>query len=99
MTLRIRPKAHLDLEDIAVIIGTHRPESARLFLSSAARMFELLSRSPHLGAGGMVDAHPDWRLLSIRRFPNYVIVYSPQTDGVEILRVVDGRRDLAALLS
>ena len=97
MILRIRPRAELDLEDIALRIGSDRPASARRFLARAAKTFDLLARLPYLGAGRTVAAYPDARLFSIRRFPNYLILYLPHHDGVEILRVIDGRRDLVAL--
>jgi toxin ParE1/3/4 len=97
MILRIRPMAEVDLEEIALRIGSDRPESAKRFLFRAARTFELLARLPQLGASRMIDAYPDARIFSIRRFRNYVVLYLPLPDGVEILRIVDGRRDLPSL--
>ena len=48
MILRIRPRAELDLEDIALRIGSDRPASARRFLARAAKTFDLLARLPYL---------------------------------------------------
>jgi len=97
MILRIRPRAELDLEEIAFHIGLDRPESTKQFLFRMASTFELLARLPHLGASQAIAAFPDARIFSIRRFRNDIVLYLPVTDGVEILRVVNGRRDLPTL--
>ncbi len=97
MKLLIRPIVEVDLEDIARRIGADHPESAKRFVLRVAETFELLARLPLLGAGQMIAAYPEARLFSIRRFRNYVVLYLPLTDGVEILRVVDRRRDLPTL--
>ena len=77
MTLRIRPAAEIDLEEITFRIGTDHPASAKRFLAQVAETFELLvcspylgACSPYLGAGLAIAAHPESRLFSIRRFRN-----------------------------
>ena len=70
MTLRIRPAAEIDLEEITFRIGTDHPASAKRFLAQVAETFELLVCSPYLGAGLAIAAHPESRLFSIRRFRN-----------------------------
>ena len=97
MILQIRPTAEVDLEEIAFRIGRDHPLSAKRFLTRAAETFELLARIPKLGASLAVSAYPEARLFSIRRFRNYIVLYLPIPDGVEVLRVVDARRDLPAL--
>ena len=97
MKLLILPMGEVDLEEIALRIGADHPESAKRFLLRAAKTFERLARLPYLGAGRTIAAYPEARVFSIRRFRNYVVLYLPLPDGVEILRVVDGRRDLPTL--
>ena len=99
MNLRIRPQAEVDLLAIASLIRARRPASARRFLVNTADAFDLLARSPQMGARGIVKHHPDIRSFSIRRFPNHVILYIALPDGADIVRVVNGRRDLKSLFN
>ena len=99
MKLLIRPIVEDDLKDNACRIGADHPESAKRFLLRVAETFDLLARLPLLGAGQVITAHPAARLFSIRRFRNYVVLYLPLADGVEILRVLEGRRDLPTLFN
>jgi toxin ParE1/3/4 len=43
-------------------------------------------------------AYTGLRFWTLREFPMYVVIYRPLPDGVEILRVVHGARDLGRLL-
>jgi plasmid stabilization system protein ParE len=45
----------------------------------------------------LLAAHPAIRFFPVRRFRNHIIVFLPLADGVEIVRVVDGRRDLRGM--
>lgn len=40
----------------------------------------------------------DVRVISIGRFRNYLIFYRRKDDGVEVLRVLHGARDIRSLL-
>jgi antitoxin ParD1/3/4 len=39
------------------------------------------------------------RFWTLTRYPNYAIVYRPETTPIEIVAVVHGRRDIARLLN
>ena len=52
--------------------------------------FELLSEHPFIGAES--DIAPNLRRLTVSGSP-YIIFYFPQHYGVEIVRVIDGRRN------
>ena len=52
--------------------------------------FELLSEHPYIGTES--DIAPHLRRLSVPGSP-YIIFYFPQHYGVEIVRIIDGRRD------
>ena len=98
--VHMRPAAEIDLEEIAVLIARDRPRTALRFLAAAEKTFELLSHFPRLGAivpqvpasRGEVRFHP------IKRFKTFLAIYRPATDGVEILRVLHGRRNIGAIL-
>ena len=95
-----RPKARQELEDIAVHIGTDRPSAARRFLQAARKAYSTLSAMPEMGAVWEPESRrfAGVRHFPIPRFPNYVIFYRPLADGVEILHILHGARDLQALL-
>jgi toxin ParE1/3/4 len=95
-----RPRARQELEDIAVAIGTARPSAARRFLAAAQKLYETLSAMPEMGALWEPE-NPRFaglRHFPILKFPNYIVFYRPLPDGVEIVHVLHGARDLGPLL-
>ena len=42
--------------------------------------------------------HP-LRFWTVQPYPNYIIVYHPKTDPLQIIRVLHGTRNIAAILS
>jgi len=88
----VMPEAQADLDDIWETIAEHDVEAAdRIIVAIEERFlrfadFPLLGRSSHHAPGH-------------RRFavPPYVIFYRPIKDGVEILRVLHGSRDLGVI--
>jgi len=38
------------------------------------------------------------RFWTVQRFPNYVIVYRPETVPLQVIAVLHGRRDLKSIL-
>ena len=95
------PQAREDLIEIYTYIGLDNPSAAeRIFVALQART-ELLIEYPRLGARRS-DIRPTTRLLI--EGP-YLILYEthPDTDegsvdAVEVVRIVDGRRNLKNLL-
>jgi len=98
--LRWTPQAREDLVEIyTYIVFDSQPAAERIF-DSIQRRSELLARHPRLGA-----RHPEIQ-RSTRMFIEgvYLILYEPHPDTdegpldfVEIVRVVDGRRNLKSL--
>jgi toxin ParE1/3/4 len=94
------PQAREDLLDIYLTIGLDNPSAAeRLFVAIEAKT-ELLAYHPHLGPR-RPEIRPSARLLVEKP---YLILYEthPDTDDgpvdeVEIVRIIDGRRDLASV--
>jgi plasmid stabilization system protein ParE len=82
----IRPKADRDLDDQAYYYATEAtPEVGHRFLLAAH------SRLKHPGLESL-------RVFRVNGFEKILILYLPLLDGVEILRVVHGSRNLQALL-
>jgi toxin ParE1/3/4 len=94
-----RPEALSDLEEIQVAIGRNSLMAAERFSIEAERAFELLASMPELGGRSESD-HPvlaGLRIWPIRRFRKYLILYRALTNGIEVVRVVHGARDIEGL--
>ena len=74
--------------------------TARRFLAEAEATFERLARSP--GIGSLYDPEApglaDLRFFPVSRYRSYLVFYRPTPDGVEIVRVLHGARNLPGLL-
>jgi toxin ParE1/3/4 len=97
----IRPKADRDLDEQAYYLATNA--SAQLghrFLLAAHETFAVLATQPQMGW------HPrlrrtelaSLRVFSIAGFEKMLVLYRPRANGVDILRVVHGSRNVRALL-
>jgi toxin ParE1/3/4 len=101
MSVRKRNRALGDLDEIAEYLQLRAsPQTAIRFLENAEATFRRLLASPEIGAR-YDPAHPrlsDLRFLSIIRFRKYLAFYRPRPDGIEVVRVLHGARDIASLL-
>ncbi len=91
--IRVSEEAHVDVRKIRDHISQHRPRAAERMVSTILDKYTLLARFPELGPK-CDELAPGLRYFVVR---SYVIFYRPVTDGVEIVRVVHGARDLPAL--
>ena len=97
----VRPKADRDLDDQAYYLAARStPELGHRFLLAAHETFALLASKPQIGwHPRLMD--PDLaslRVLPVSGFDKMLVLYLPLPDGVEILRVLHGSRNLRALL-
>jgi toxin ParE1/3/4 len=93
------PQASEDLLEIYLAIGFDNPDAAERFYTAIEAKAELLASHPRLGPR-RPEIRPSTRILVKKP---YLILYEthPDTDEgpidvVEIVRVVDGRRDLTS---
>ncbi|MGL5063208.1 MAG: type II toxin-antitoxin system RelE/ParE family toxin [Microcoleus sp.] len=89
-----------DLIEHATYIAQNNLEVAEQFLVAAEETFKLLGKMPGMGKLSQFS-HP--RLANIRQyqikgFKRYLIFYRESQTSVEILRVLNGVRDLEAIL-
>jgi toxin ParE1/3/4 len=95
MAYRLAPEAEADLEDIAfhVYVDSGSLEIPDRLIHSIAERFELLAAHPRAGRAR------DELLAGVRSFPvgEYLLLYRIEREGVVILRIVRGSRDLDAL--
>jgi toxin ParE1/3/4 len=94
-----RPRARRDIVEIAVFIALDSVEASDRFLEAVESTFQALARMPRVGALCRFR-NPRFvgvRMWRVRDFENYLIFYRPRQDGVEVLRLVHGARDIASL--
>lgn len=96
-----RPRAVTDIIEIADYIAADSPEAAERFLAAAEATFQGLLEMP--GLGKMTDfPEPEFtgmRSWAVRGFPKHLVFYRETSDGVEIVRVIHGARDLPRVLA
>jgi toxin ParE1/3/4 len=90
---RLSPLARTDLADIRHDIRQDKPAAADEQIAKFFRAFQVLARNFELGQR-RPEFGPDLRTFSVG---NYVIVYRPFAEGVEIARVVSWYRDFESL--
>ena len=85
--------AKADLLDIWEYVAADDIEQADRLLDAIETQSQKLARFPRLGRAR------DELLPSLRSFPvgNYVLFYRPSKDGIEIIRVLHGRRDVSGV--
>ena len=89
----IAPSAETDLVEIWQYIANRNEAAAGRFIGALAAKFELLADNRKLGK------RQDGFVIGMRMFAikNYNIYYFPTDDGVEIYRVLHGRRNVEEL--
>ena len=89
-----------DLAGLAQHIARDNVEAALRFLEAAELAFQKLAEMP--GMAGLWES-PNPRLAgirvwSIRKFENYLIFYRPIQEGIELIRVLHGSRNIERAL-
>lgn len=100
MGVRVTPAAELDIGRISQYLASTSLAIADEFIDAADRTMREIERNP--GAGALYGFE-DSRLHGIRRravegFQNHLVFYREIGDGVEIVRVLHGARDVTAQL-
>jgi toxin ParE1/3/4 len=97
----VRPSARRELDREADYLEDDAGlEVALRFVNAAYDSFEALAQTPKMGA--VCDFHKRaTRLLRrwpVKGFENWLIFYLPKRDGVEIVHIIHGARDIENLL-
>lgn len=101
MRIFIRPRALADLDDAAEYLGQENPAVAARFLMATEETFCQILDTPGLGSvrDYLNPKLKEMRCWHIRGFGKWLIFYRPTDDGIDIVRILHGARDLAPLLS
>lgn len=89
-----------DLREQFNYLSSERRSVAARYLQSVEESFEEIARFPNMGSpkdfnNARLAGLRQWR---VHGFENFQIFYRPIDDGIEVLRVLHGSRDLERLL-
>jgi toxin ParE1/3/4 len=92
--LTITASARADLKAIHAYIARDDPRAARRVIERLRAVARLLANNPGMGRDRGQDMRPGLFSFPVDR---HVLIYQPQPNGIVLLRVVHGARDLPAL--
>ena len=95
-----RAEAQEDLADAFAYIGQDSLDAALRFLDAAEQTFRQLAMMPGIGErfrSGRPEL-ADVRRIGITGFRKYQVYYRPIDNGIEVLRVLHGARDVERIL-
>jgi len=92
--LRFSARAERDLVEIGNFIARDSPANAARFIARLEEHCQLLASHPLVGRG-RDEIAPGLRSLP---FGRYLIFYRPMDNGVEVVRVLHGARDIQRAL-
>ncbi|HEX5471485.1 MAG TPA: type II toxin-antitoxin system RelE/ParE family toxin [Lacipirellulaceae bacterium] len=93
---RIAPAARDDLKQISRYIAVDResPQGAKRLREQFLDAFRLLAKHPFLG-----HAFPEFgRNVRVWSVGNYLILYVPQENGIDVVQVTHGAQDLPSVI-
>ena len=90
------PQAVLDLEEVAAYVAFHegRPTTADRIVREVHALAELIATQPEMGSE-KAELGRNCRSCSYKK--RWMILYRPVTDGIDVVRFVDGQRDFDSL--
>ena len=91
----ISPTASQDLDEIIDYLAARDIDAGERFITEFNKKCRNLVQFPNLGRS-YTELAPSLRGLAL---DGYIIFYKPTDDGIEIVRVVSGYRDLPILFS
>jgi len=98
---RLRPQAQDDIVAIARYIAKDSPAAAERFIRATEETCEQLATLPRSGAKRTFrnQALAGIRMMPVREFEACLAFYLPDNDGIDVVRIIHGARDLPRLFS
>jgi plasmid stabilization system protein ParE len=94
---RLTPRALEDLDQIWGYIAEDNEDAANRVESAILSACASLARHPMLGSKRSEITALPVRFWSVSRFPNFVVVYRPDTKPLQVVAVLHGKRNLKAI--
>jgi plasmid stabilization system protein ParE len=98
LPVRFSPIALQDFEDIWNYIARDSLDAANRVESAILDACHYLAAHPLSGTRRDEITSASVRFWTVSRYPNYIVVYRPHTNPVEIVSVLHGKRDLPSAL-
>lgn len=95
---QLTPQASEDLDSIWWFIAERSRDAANRVESEIVAACGRLAKHPRMGTVRRDVTSLPVRFWTVQRFPNYVIVYRPETVPLQVIAVLHGRRDLTRAL-
>ena len=92
------PKATEDLDAIWWFIAEENRDAADRVELEIVATCERLAKHSRIGTKRQDITALPLRFWTVTRFPNYVIVYRPETIPLQVVAVLHGKRDLKEVL-
>ena len=90
------PAAEDDLIEIGLYIAHDSPANAEHFIDALERECSKLANSPFDLGHRCEGLHPELRRYNFKR---YALIYRPVSDGIELVGVFHGSRELEAMFA
>ena len=95
---RFTPEAEEDLFEIWCYIARDDVVAANRVESAVYAAWIFLAQEPWSGSPRKHVTALPVHFWTVQQYPNYVVVYRPETLPLEIVRILHGKRDLKRLL-
>jgi plasmid stabilization system protein ParE len=95
---QLTPQALEDLDAIWWVIAKDNRDAAERVEVEILTTCDRLAKHPRMGAKRQDITLLPVRFWTITKFPNYVIVYRPETVPLQVITVLHGKRDLKELI-
>jgi plasmid stabilization system protein ParE len=94
----LTPRALNDLDNIWNYIAVDSVYAANRVESAILSACGSLARHPMLGSKRNEITPLPVRFWTVSRFPNFIVVYRPDTKPLQVVAVLHGKRNLKAIL-
>ncbi len=92
------PQAVEDLFEIWRYIARDNVEAANRLEDAVYKACAILAEGPLRGTTREDLTKLPLRFWTVQAFPNYIIVYDPASDPLQIIRILHGTRDIMGIL-
>jgi plasmid stabilization system protein ParE len=92
------PQAVDDLFEIWSYVARDSVGAANRLEAAVHTACAFLAEGPLRGSTREDITRLPLRFWTVQAFPNYIIVYDPHTDPLQIIRILHARRDIQAIL-
>lgn len=89
-------ESRADVVEIVLRVRRENPKAAKRLLDAINKTIKLLAAFPAIGPrrDELADA---LRSFPVSKYTDYLVFYRPITDGIEVIRVLHGSRNLRRL--